>query len=216
MKLYKTLTIFLFNVFDIISATNQKNTKTKYKINSNFDLNGTDTLSDISNSSNASNSFLNFSLVTYGNWCGPLHGGYQDCCNKGPCNSCNIEDGKPTKECLEECEPIDKLDHYCAIHDQCCLLFDDYPTNQNRRNIECFPEGNYCYCDCELVKQSYTLYEKDCNGFKCKHYLNALKYIFENVVSCWYTNTENIQMCNKNNENITDYCNNDNLLDITE
>lgn len=200
MKLYKTLTIILFNAFDIISATNQTNIKTKYEVNSELDID---------------NLFLNFSLMSYGNWCGPSHGGYQDCCNKGPCKSCNIVDGKPTKECLEECKPIDKLDYYCAIHDQCCLLF-DYATNQTPRHIECYPEGNYCYCDCSLVKQSHTLLENECNGFKCKHYLSALKYIFENVVSCWYINSENIEMCNKNNKNITDYCNNDILLNINK
>ena len=203
MKLYKTLTVILFNVFDIISAKNQKPSIPNYEINSGLDLD-MDKLSEISNTTNT---FLNFSLISYGKWCGPSHGGYQDCCSKGPCKSCNIEDGIPTKECLEECEPIDKLDYYCAIHDQCCLAFDDL-TKQNLGHVECYPEGNDCYCDCELVKQSYTLTDKDCNGFKCKHYLSALKYIFENVVSCWYTNSENMEMCNKNNENITDYCSN--------
>ena len=197
MKLYKTLSIILFNVFDTISATNEKTNQksmTKYEINSMISLD---------------NLFLNFSLIDYGNWCGPSHGGYQDCCNQGPCKSCKIEDGKPTKECLEECQPIDKLDYYCAIHDQCCL-YSDSQINQEHKHIDCYPEGNHCYCDCSLVKQSSTLLKNGCNSFMCEYYLTAVKYVFENVVSCWYINSENIEMCNKNNQNITNYCNDDN------
>lgn len=205
MKLYKTLSLIVFNVFDIISATHSKTSRSNSNSNSSYEI-----ISDIDSDLNrlSSDILLNFSLISYGKWCGPSHGGYQDCCNNGPCESCKIENGKPTKECLEECEPIDNLDYYCAIHDQCCLEF-DIMTNQNNQHIECYPEGNYCYCDCSLVKQSYSLTENECDSFKCIHYLSALKYVFENVVSCWYTNKENIEMCNKNNQNITDYCSND-------
>lgn len=198
MKLYKTFILIIFNVFDIISSTNQK-TNSKYEINSDIDID-----KDLNKLS--SDILLNFSLISYGKWCGPSHGGYQDCCNGGPCKLCNIEDGNPTKECLQECEPIDKLDYYCAIHDRCCLNFDNSTSRENYDHIECYPEGNYCYCDCSLVKQSYTLTENECNSFKCKHYLSALRYVFENVVSCWYINQENLETCNKNNQNIINYC----------
>ena len=41
-------------------------------------------------------------FIDYGNWCGPGHGGYQDCCNGEPCSSCNLNDGNPSKTCLLE------------------------------------------------------------------------------------------------------------------
>jgi hypothetical protein len=201
MKLYKTLSILLFNVFDIISATNQKNSNSKSRPTSNYEINSDLELEQ-------EQIFLNFSIFSYGNWCGPSHGGYQDCCNGTSCNSCKIEYGKPTKECLEECQPIDQLDYYCAIHDQCCL--DSYNVANeltNVNHIECYPEGNKCSCDCLLVKQSSTISINECNSFACKHYLMGLRYVFENVVSCWYINSENIELCNQNNKNITNYCN---------
>jgi hypothetical protein len=207
MKVYKTLIIILFNVFDIISSTKQtsnpktnsdtlpnQNSLSKYEIISDLEL-------------EQEQIFLNFSLISYGNWCGPSHGGYQDCCNGKSCESCKIEYGKPTKECLEECQPIDQLDYYCAIHDQCCL--DSYNNNEftNVNHIECYPEGNKCYCDCLLIKHSSSLSMNECNSFYCRNYLMGLKYVFENVVSCWYINSENMEVCNKNNKNITGFCN---------
>lgn len=37
----------------------------------------------------------------YGNWCGGGNGGFQNCCNGGPCPNCIIQDGL-TVACLEE------------------------------------------------------------------------------------------------------------------
>jgi hypothetical protein len=126
-------------------------------------------------------------FIDYGNWCGPGHGGYQDCCNGEPCSSCNLKDGKPSKSCLLECQPIDELDYHCALHDECCI--------NNENDINCNPEGNYCACDCLLTEGA--LKATDCNDVYCKSYRSTLVYIFENTLSCWYNNVNNTASCNK-------------------
>lgn len=128
-----------------------------------------------------------FSLTTYGNWCGGGHGGYQDCCNGKPCPSCNYNDNPVTDACLKECPPIDQLDTACVFHDQCCFYYskDD--------SLKCSPEGNYCTCDCNLLSQSASV--TDCTGTWCKTYRESLQIIFSNTLSCWYYDQGN-QTCN--------------------
>jgi hypothetical protein len=125
-------------------------------------------------------------FLNYGNWCGPGHGGYQDCCNQTKCPKCNLQDNKVTNECLDECKPIDTLDYYCAIHDECCL--------NNEKKITCFPEGNKCYCDCLLT--SGIEYSVNCNSIECSNYRSRLLPLFNYGLSCWYKNQHNNSVCN--------------------
>jgi hypothetical protein len=65
----------------------------------------------------------------YGRWCGPVHGGYQDCCNNSYCPSCGPGPARGDysyrvdPRCLLECPPIDAVDLACAQHDTCCFIF---------------------------------------------------------------------------------------------
>lgn len=147
-------------------------------------------------------------IIDYGNWCGPGHGGYQDCCNGNPCDNCNLNEGPPTKECLDECPPIDQLDYQCAMHDECCL------NNEIVIDLECSPEGNYCACDCLLSKGAEEV--SDCNNIYCKSYRSTLVYVFEDTLSCWYHDKNNTAMCNKvmsKDYEINSFCNNGSVCD---
>jgi hypothetical protein len=45
-----------------------------------------------------------------------------------------------------ECPPVDAMDLACAAHDSCCIRNRLPPSLPS-----CYPEGNYCWCDCNLV-----------------------------------------------------------------
>jgi hypothetical protein len=45
-----------------------------------------------------------------------------------------------------ECPAVDEMDLACAGHDSCCIR-NRLPTSLP----SCYPEGNYCWCDCNLV-----------------------------------------------------------------
>ena len=140
-------------------------------------------------------------IMDYGKWCGPGHGGYQDCCDGGPCSSCNLNDGKPSQDCLKECPPIDELDYQCALHDECCL--------NNELNIDCVPEGNYCACDCLLSEGADKA--SDCNNIYCESYRSILLYVFDDTLSCWYNNVNDTATCNSvvsKDYQIDSFCNN--------
>ena len=140
-----------------------------------------------SESVNLDNNNNVFGFIKYGNWCGPGHGGYQDCCNNKKCSKCNIKDTKLTDECLNECKPIDTLDYHCAIHDNCCF--------NHEKDITCFPEGNKCYCDCLLLEGVENL--NDCTSKECLYYRSKLSTLFNYGLSCWYKNKNNTSICNK-------------------
>jgi hypothetical protein len=196
MKLYRIITVSLLNVFNIVSTKDYIKTKYEYsEYSKEIEFSSLDS--------------LELGIINYGNWCGPSHGGYQDCCNGKPCESCKLNEGilyVPSPECLNSCNPIDELDYYCAIHDKCCLL------NHNLSNIECSPEGNKCECDCLLVKQVSNF---ECSNYSCKYYSKSLLYLFNNLLSCWYIDENtNTEYCNKNNLNLTNYCNDIIINDI--
>ncbi|KAL6054461.1 CFEM domain-containing protein [Balamuthia mandrillaris] len=75
----------------------------------------------------AKNESLGPRVPVYGNWCGPSHGGFQDCCYGGPCPSCVAPelgqlDYRFSQECFNECPPIDWVDLACAWHDTCTYV----------------------------------------------------------------------------------------------
>lgn len=125
-------------------------------------------------------------FTNYGNWCGPGHGGFQNCCNNTNCPNCDLKKGTPDKACLEECPPIDDLDYHCALHDECCL--------NNPKTILCFPEGNKCFCDCELIKGADQ--SNDCINDNCLNYRSRLLSLFNYGLSCWYENKQHKHDCN--------------------
>jgi len=113
----------------------------------------------------------------YGNWCGGGHGGFQDCCGGGPCSACQVSSGL-TPQCLQQCPPIDEVDAACSKHDLCCFQYE--------KTINCFPQGNYCPCDCELTTDVEAA---TCNNLYCSGYAASLQVTFRTVLSCyWYEN----------------------------
>lgn len=141
-------------------------------------------------------------FISYGNWCGPGHGGYQDCCDNKACQECDLKKGTPTEKCLEQCPPIDELDYYCALHDECCM--------NNPKDIICLPEGNKCYCDCVLLNGANNV--ADCTTDECLSYRLRLVKLFNYGLSCWYNDEKNISRCNKvtmRDFPIKDFCVND-------
>lgn len=144
------------------------------------------------------------SFTSYGNWCGPGHGGYQDCCNNTMCPKCDLKKGTPDSDCLDECPPIDELDYHCAIHDECCL--------NSPKSIVCFPEGNKCYCDCALIEG--VKISTDCKG-ECLSYRSRLLSLFNYGLSCWYENEQNKSVCNiasMRDYQISKFCKNGNEI----
>ena len=144
-------------------------------------------------------------FVNYGNWCGPGHGGYQDCCNNTICSDCNLKKGSPDAACLKQCPPIDMLDYHCALHDECCI--------NNPKDIVCLPEGNKCYCDCSLIEGAKKV--NDCIKYDCKIYRSSLISLFNYGLSCWYKNEKNISSCNKismRDFHIKDFCSSGNEI----
>lgn len=122
------------------------------------------------------------SLEWYGNWCGSNHGGFQDCCNGNPCHNCLPKTGvKPeellTEECLKECPPIDDLDKSCAWHDACVFVYD------RPKLFSCYPQGNYCYCDCTLVKSANNV---TCPTYGCVAYRTSLQELFLHATACYH------------------------------
>ena len=84
-------------------------------------------------------------IYNYGRWCGPSHGGYDDCCQGSACASCR---GNETKgninftlslQCLRDCPPVDNLDLSCAQHDTCCNIFGE--------GCGIFRPEEHCFCN---------------------------------------------------------------------
>ena len=63
----------------------------------------------------------------------------------------------------------------CARHDFCCYQYDFYDK------ITCKPQGNYCQCDCVLVKDMETA---SCSSRYCEAYAVGLVALFEKGTSC--------------------------------
>lgn len=74
----------------------------------------------------------------------------------------------------------------CVKHDFCCF--------QHDKQISCSPQGNYCQCDCELVKTAEG--GGICSSTYCKGYAKGLQTTFKKGTSC-FTGTGSNQQCHK-------------------
>lgn len=138
-----------------------------------------------------------YNLGWYGNWCGGGHGGYQDCCNGTACPACvtdvpdecnageseNWAKCRPTKECAKQCPPVDAMDLACAAHDSCCIRNRLPPSLPS-----CYPEGNYCWCDCNLVADVLNV---TCDTWACSSFRSLLIQAFDYTLACWAYPTGN-------------------------
>lgn len=116
-------------------------------------------------------------FTVHGNWCGPDHGGFQDCCGGRPCPSCNIpEPGQfgyqmNMTACFAECPPLDLVDFACVWHDACTYVSGKAPLTSCGHWTK--PESCFCNCVmssiCHLPSQSSLI---------CDY--------FEDVASCWF------------------------------
>jgi hypothetical protein len=117
-------------------------------------------------------------MIQYGKWCGAGHGGYQDCGpgGLGPSPACvvNTTTGL-TRECLEDCPPLDALDLQCAEH--------DYMTFALESPIPCSPQGNFCGADCILAQRALKV---ECESSSCSLAQKAIVNLFTHGLSCWY------------------------------
>lgn len=120
-------------------------------------------------------------LTLYGKWCGGGHGGFQDCCNGGPCPACDPNSGSLTAECLQQCPPIDDMDALCSRHDSCCF------TNTKPDSLSCSPQGNACKCDCEIVSGAAVsgICNNAPNKLYCQTYAFGLPKVFQFYTSCF-------------------------------
>lgn len=131
-------------------------------------------------------------FTSYGNWCGPGHGGFQDCCNGQQCSGCILPGGVVTRECLQQCPPVDQIDATCMNHDSC--VFQNLPvsTTPSCGGVS----QNYCPCDCYLAYRANSLYANNyCNRQQdqlyCSIYLYLLINLFEcGSVTCFYNTNE--------------------------
>lgn len=104
-------------------------------------------------------------ILNYGNWCGPGHGGFQDCCLGIPCPACTTpllgENGYQfSPYCFKQCPPIDAIDLACAWHDACCFVSG---TACGR-----LFDGQQCFCNCVLRSAScaFDPSSRVCNVFR--------------------------------------------------
>jgi len=99
----------------------------------------------------ASDPDANNPIFNHGKWCGPQHGGFQDCCNGTWCPSCGpgpvlgnysytFDQSCLTKECI----PIDAIDMACAWHDACTFMAG--------QSCGRYYDGQHCFCNCVLYK----------------------------------------------------------------
>lgn len=109
-------------------------------------------------------------IENYGRWCGPGHGGYNDCCNGTWCPSCGpgpaVGNWSFTLnlDCLRECPPIDNVDLSCAQHDTCVSVF----------GAQCglFLTDQHCFCNSLLARTAchYDFFNKVCLVFSPYNY----------------------------------------------
>lgn len=132
-------------------------------------------------------SSLNLAL-TYGKWCGGGHGGYEDCCNGGPCPSCETNSTGISVECIKECPPEDSLDAQCAFHDHC--------TYAQSLTISCQPQGNFCPCDCLLVTRATQVRCSETRDpVACTIYAGEICQSFSHDLSCFYLDGQGNEVC---------------------
>ena len=111
-------------------------------------------------------------IMNYGRWCGPDHGGYDDCCNGTYCRGCGSGpdrgdyDYQLNLDCFLECPPVDILDLACAQHDTCCHIFGSSCGHKE-----------HCFCNHLLdnIACKYDPFNKVCLVFST----------YDPFMSCW-------------------------------
>ncbi len=170
-------------------------------------------------------------VVDYGRWCGPGHGGTNDCCSTDGmaplsdtdnddgirCTMCNPESSaNVTTECLMQCPPVDSLDLACAIHDYCSFDL-DYTRISLNSSFSCTTTGvgliqaQNCICDCRLIKavQNFLSNSSTAISLETRLYANALVFYFTHLASCWYYDAlSGLPNCKRPTENpvVTEFC----------
>ncbi len=139
--------------------------------------------------------------IVYGNWCGPDHGGYQDCCGGRPCPNCNQTETGISQACIEECMPVDQLDWQCAFHDHCTF------TQGAMKGCggALASESNFCDCDCLIVNRAAKITNCDeLTNPACAAAYEAITTLFEHS-KCWYYEHES-KVCNDSNHASRGFC----------
>lgn len=139
-------------------------------------------------------------IDNYGNWCGYGHGGFSDCCGGTSCPACDsiINDKLTTmtQECLDQCKPIDGIDHQCAFHDLCCSYY--YLANPDQCENAVYINGNNCMCDVILVHgvrqyfgcSNWPPMSGDCSSLTT--YASNLQSYFIDYAACYiYISSDN-------------------------
>jgi len=93
-------------------------------------------------------------IPVHGSWCGPSHGGYNDCCGGGPCPSCRVPrvgefNYTMDPRCLQECPPADETDLACAWHDTCYSISGTDPVCGGTLPVLDYDQE--CFCNCVLT-----------------------------------------------------------------
>ncbi|KAL6060081.1 Disintegrin domain-containing protein [Balamuthia mandrillaris] len=125
----------------------------------------------------AKNESLGPRVPVHGNWCGPSHGGFQDCCYGGPCPSCIAPepgqlDYRFSQECFNECPPIDWVDLACAWHDTCTYVAGEV------NGCGHFIAAESCYCNCVLA------------DIACNYIADGVCTYFRDIASCWFCDND--------------------------
>lgn len=135
-------------------------------------------------------------IFNHGKWCGPQHGGFQDCCNGTWCTSCGPGPSLGNYSyifnlnCLtKECVPVDYIDLACAWHDTCTFL--------SGQSCDRYYQGQHCFCNCVLYKAAchYSTTSKVCAAFSP----------FNIAMSCWSCLNETNVDCHGERD-VTNFC----------
>ncbi len=109
----------------------------------------------------------------HGNWCGPNHGGFQNCCGGRPCPSCTIPERGDFRykmnmtACFAECPPTDTLDAACVWHDACTFVSGEACGH--------YVSAESCFCNCVMASVCHGPAQ---NSVICSY--------FEEIASCWF------------------------------
>jgi hypothetical protein len=117
-------------------------------------------------------------FLDHGKWCGPKHGGYDDCCNGEACPACEPGKQPPSEECFGQCTPVDVVDAACGRHDACSTVVK--PGSGEHCNT---PDTTACTCDCPFLSEVQgILQHHGCKGESdpdsCTRYSEAIMLTF--------------------------------------
>jgi len=142
-------------------------------------------------------SFGPISKLHWGRWCGPGHGGFQDCCQGKPCPGCNTNSHTISQECRKQCMPIDLVDDKCANHDLCTFIHTEISssTNPNFCIGNWNTPANYCGCDCQLLRDLDHAFcppnpGKHPDSPHCPQAKSCMSWLFSTKTNCYWVSGE--------------------------